>query len=257
MRFWDHDLGPAEPHLLALDLGDLADTVAAVARRGGDERRAADRGRRRGRGCRQRPTRRPCPRPRDLTPRPGRTADIAGAALTPDGAHAHRRDAHRRAAATADSRSSSIDTATGAQTALFDEAEVDFEAPAISHDGARIAYLRSRASSPAGPADVELWIAGHRRLRPAPHRRGMGPLGDRASRSMPMTHRLIATADSDGRGPIYRIPLDGVGARAADARRLHLHPRRGRSHVRATSSRCARSWVAPVAPGADRRATAP
>src|SRR5829696_833131 len=31
VRFWDHDLGPAEPHLLALDLDALEDSIAAVA----------------------------------------------------------------------------------------------------------------------------------------------------------------------------------------------------------------------------------
>src|SRR5688572_24394207 len=30
VRFWDHDLGPDEPHLLAIELGELQDTIAVV-----------------------------------------------------------------------------------------------------------------------------------------------------------------------------------------------------------------------------------
>ena len=76
VRYWDHDLGPGEPHLLAIDLAGLADTLPALAAE--PDAAAADA---------DAPTPYPAtlPRPRDLTPRPGRTADTAGVALTPDG----------------------------------------------------------------------------------------------------------------------------------------------------------------------------
>ena len=82
MRFWDHDLGPAEPHLLALDLAGLADTVAAITAESGE--RAPDTAVEEG-GDAGTPYPATLPRPFDLTPSPGRTADTSGAALTPDG----------------------------------------------------------------------------------------------------------------------------------------------------------------------------
>ncbi len=207
VRFWDHDLGPAEPHLLALDLGALADTIDAVASE--SDERAPDEDVSEG-GEAGEPYPATLPRPLDLTPRPGRSADTAGAALTPDGGILI---VSRRVAETRGGRYAlvAIDVATGEQTTLFDEADVDFEAPVISHDGALVAYLRTERSSPAGPSDLELWVAGvdgsdPRRLAPDWDRwaSGVAFAADDAA--------LIATADSDGRGPVYRIPLDGSGA---------------------------------------------
>ena len=73
----------------------------------------------------------------------------------------------------------------------------------------RIAYLRTPKSSPAGPADVELWIAGIDGADP----RRIAEDWDRWATSFQFDAddaALIATADSDGRGPVYRIPLDGA-----------------------------------------------
>ncbi len=77
VRYWDHDLGPAEPHFLALDLDALRDTVGAVR----DESAADEESEK------DAPTPYPTslPRPVDLTPEPGRSADAAGVAITPDG----------------------------------------------------------------------------------------------------------------------------------------------------------------------------
>jgi dipeptidyl aminopeptidase/acylaminoacyl peptidase len=206
VRFWDHDLGPAEPHLLALDLDGLADTIAAVAEEDGeaddegdaDEENAAA------------PYPATLPRPVDLTPQPGRSADIAGAALTPDGATLI---ASLRVPEGRDARYSlvAIDTATGARTMLFDERSTYFEAPAISHDGALVAYVRSGFGSPEGPADQELWVAGvdgsdPRRLADGWDRWPTGIQFDADDAA------LVVTADQDGRGPIFRIPLDGEPA---------------------------------------------
>ena len=204
VRFWDHDLGPAEPHLLALDLSALADTIAAVIaesdERAPDER--VDEG-----GDAGTPYPATLPRPADLTPRPGRSADISGAALTPDGGILI---AAIRVPETRDGRFAlvSIDVATGDRTTLFDEPDVDFEAPAVSHDGTLVAYLRTERSTPSGPTDLELWIAGVDGSAP----RRVAQDWDRWASSFAFAAddtALIATADSDGRGPVYRIPIDG------------------------------------------------
>ena len=205
VRFWDHDLGPAEPHLLALDLAGLADTVAAVTAESAD--RAADEAVEEG-GDAGTPYPATLPRPFDLTPSPGRTADTAGAALTADG---RTLIAALRIPETRDGRFAlaAIDTTTGERSWLFDETDVDFEAPAISHDGRTFAYLRTEKGSPAAPTDVEIWVAGIDGANP----RRIAADWDRWATSIQFAAddaALIATADSDGRGPIYRIPLDGA-----------------------------------------------
>ena len=74
VRFWDHDLGPAQPHLLALDLDELVDTIAAVVEE--SDEKAPDEAPEEG-GEAGAPYPETLPRPRDLTPRPGRSADHA------------------------------------------------------------------------------------------------------------------------------------------------------------------------------------
>ncbi|MFJ6651565.1 S9 family peptidase [Microbacterium sp. NPDC091313] len=206
VRYWDHDLGPGEPHLLALDLDGLADTVAEAAPAVPDEVDAADAAT---------PYPPSLPRPRDLTPAPGRSADTAGVALTPDGATLV---AALRVPQGNDARWAlvAIDTATGAHHTLFDEPGVYFEMPAVSHDGSRVAYVRSVFATPAAPADQELWVAdidgsGARRLAEG---------WDRWPTSISFAAddtALIVTADDDGRGPVFRVPLDdGAPVRLTD-----------------------------------------
>ncbi|WP_104131711.1 alpha/beta fold hydrolase [Cryobacterium sp. M91] len=200
VRFWDHDLGPAEPHLLALDLADLQDTIAPPAS-ASDTVSEADA---------PAPYPADLPRPRDLTAAPGRTMDTAGQALTPDGSTLI------VALRVAEQRSgryvlASIDVATGTQTTLFDELKVDFEFPAVSLDGRQIAFVRTAVSTPEGPADQELWAADLDGRRP----RRLAAEWDRWPTSLVFdadtesNQALIVTADHDGRGPIFRVPLDG------------------------------------------------
>ncbi|MDW4571871.1 alpha/beta fold hydrolase [Microbacterium sp. M3] len=213
VRFWDHDLGPAEPHLMAIDVDALEDTIAAVVAEAAaaDEVRAdaaasasaeapasaAD----------EKPYPATLPRPRDLTPRPGRSADHAEAALTPDGSRLvasleHREQRAGRRVIVA------IDTASGERATLFDEVGVDYEMPAVSHDGTRIAYLRTVKSTPEAPTDYEVWVAG---IDGSGARR-IAAEWDRWASSLAFDagdEALIATADENGRGPVFRLPLDG------------------------------------------------
>ena len=197
IRHWDHDLGPAEPHLLAIDLTQLPQEEP-----GGDRATAADK--------KDGPAPYPAwlPRPVDLTPKPGRTADIDGAAITPDGrtvvaalqAPEGRGSRHRIV---------SIDVATGTHTVLRDEPGVDHSTPAISPDGASLAYLRAVKPTPEGPTDTEVWVGGIAGGTP----RRLAEGWDRWPSSLEFAAdgaSLIATADHDGRGPVFRIPLDGA-----------------------------------------------
>ena len=253
VRFWDHDLGPAEPHLLAVDLAGLADTVAAVAAESGE--RAPDEAVEEG-GDAGTPYPATLPRPVDLTPRPGRSADTAGAALTPDG---RTLIAALRIPETRDGRFAlaAIDMETTERTWLFDEPDVDFEAPAISHDGRTVAYVRMEKGSPAAPTDVEVWVAGIDGESP----RRLAADWDRWATSLVFAAddaALIATADSDGRGPVYRIPLDGgapVQLTHDDFTYTHVAVDRTSGELVALRS----NWVAashPVRIGADGTVTA-
>jgi len=243
VRYWDHDLGPAQPHLFALDAGELADTIAAavaeeemVDAAAADAEASADD---------VKPYPATLPRPRDLTPRPGRTLDHAEAVLTPDGStlvasvELREQRGGRRAIVT-------IDTATGEQTTLFDEVDVDFERPAVSNDGTTIAYLRTDKSTPAGPTDSEVWVAGidgsgARRIAAEWDRWAMTFVFDIDDEA------LVATADHDGRCPVFRIPLDGSApVRVTDDDFAYTHvavDREGGDLVALRSS-----WVVPPHP---------
>ncbi len=195
VRYWDHDLGPAEPHLLSLDLSNLAESISARATADPD-------------AAAKYPV--DLPRPNDLTPAPGRAGDTAGQALTPDGrtliaslrVQEQRSGRHVLVA---------IDVQTGQRRTLFDEHRVHFQSPVVSRDGSLVAFVRSAFSTPDGPADQEIWVAGIDGTQP----RRLATGWDRWPSSLVFDvddESLIVTADHDGRGPIFRIPLDGGAA---------------------------------------------
>ncbi|GAA4684656.1 S9 family peptidase [Frondihabitans cladoniiphilus] len=224
VRFWDHDLGPDESHLLALDLseGALAETVAKAAghRDNGGGDAGADSVATEKEGDAHPTLYAPdLPRPRDLTPHPGPLfADTAGQALTPDGRTLV------VAAQVPEQRTGrtvlfSIDVATGERTLLVEEPGVDFESPTVSRDGTRLAYLRTPRSTPEAPRDSELWVSaidGTDPVRLAAEwdhwvTSLVFDLGDDA---------LVVTADHEGRGPIFRIPLTDTEVGAGQVERL-------------------------------------
>ena len=89
------------------------------------------------------------------------------------------------------------------RTVLFDDAGVDHEMPALSSDGRTIAWVRTVRSTPAGASQQEVWTAdidgsGARRIATDWDRwpsQLVFEHGDRA---------LLATADQDGRAPVFR-----------------------------------------------------
>ncbi|KGJ72658.1 peptidase S9 [Cryobacterium roopkundense] len=197
VRFWDHDLGPAQPHLFALELSALHDAVPihdTVATDATSPNTAS-------------PYATDLPRPADLTPMPGRSAETGGQSLTPDGRTviASLRVQEQRSGRHV---LVSIDVATGTHTVLLAEDRVDFESPVVSRDGRHVAYVRSVFSTPAGPTDQEIWIAGI----DGSNRRRLAAAWDRWPSSMAFDAddaALIVTADNDGRGPVFRVPVDG------------------------------------------------
>ena len=218
VRYWDQDLGPAEPHLLSLGLSNLQDLIVAEgpavpdadsnSNADADSNSNADAD---SNSNAKKDAAAPypvnLPRPRDLTPAPGRSADTAGQALTPDGRTVI------AALRVQEQRSGryvlvSIDVESGVHTTLFDEERVHFETPAISRDGSHFAFVRAEYSTPDGPADQEIWVAEIDGSNP----RRIAEGWDRWPSSMIFDaddQSLIVTADHDGRGPVFRIPLDG------------------------------------------------
>lgn len=198
VRYWDHDLGPAAPALHTLDLTGFADTIAVLVDQPEDAAQGDDQDA-------VTPYPESLPRPRTLVT--GRGAEDAGTALTPDGKTlvaalrtAQGREGRYRLVA--------IDTASGDRTVLFDEADTYFEHPVISHDGATLAFVRAAMGDPSAPADQELWVAGidgsgARRIADGWDRWPTSIRFDRDDTA------LIVTADQDGRGPIFRVPVDG------------------------------------------------
>ncbi|MDO4136905.1 S9 family peptidase [Clavibacter michiganensis] len=214
VRFWDHDLGPDEPHLFALDIADaLAEEPARPTTADAATALAAEAATEDGGSAAAAPaaTAQPyptsLPRPRDLTPRPGRTLDHAAAALSPDGrtlvvaVGVKERRGHRQALV-------SIDVATGERTTVLDVPGVDLEMPAISPDGALLAYVRTDRATPAAPTQQELWVSA---LDGSDARR-VAASWDRWPSSLRFdadSQALVVTADQGGRGPVFRIGLDG------------------------------------------------
>lgn len=195
IRDWDHDLGPAEPHLLALDLDGVpaeAATAQAAAPAKNDDDATA-------------PYPETLPRPRDLTPQPGLSADHYGVAISPDGATVI---AALQVPVGRSSRSRlvSIDVASGVHTVLADEEGVDFVSPVISPDGSMLAYGRGAKSTPAGPADQEIWVA----KLDGSGAREIAADWDRWAVSTAFSadgSALIVTADHDGRCPVFSIDV--------------------------------------------------
>ncbi|WP_022903597.1 alpha/beta fold hydrolase [Curtobacterium sp. B8] len=196
VRYWDHDLGPDETHVLTLDLAELRERDAAV--------RPAD--------APDYPTH--LPRPADLTPAPARTLDHVDGALTPDGSVLLASVAVQEPRGFR-STLVTVDVRTGTRTVVFDEPDVDHEIPRVSHDGRTIAWVRTPRSTPAGAHEQEIWtaplttdgtvdVAGARRIATD---------WDRWPAELVFEHgdaALLAVADQDGRAPIFRIPLDGA-----------------------------------------------
>lgn len=207
VRHWDTDLGPAEPHLLAIDLRDLAADKTArpdvdkTDAKPADATKTAD----------STPTPYPAslPRPIDLTPHPGRAFEHAEASISPDGRTVVTTESVKEGRGSR-ARIVSIDVATGARSVLIDEPHVDHWGPAFSHDGARLVFGRSAHSTPAGPADEEIWVSaadgsGARRV-PTVWDRWASALTWSAS-----DDAVIALADEDGRARAFTIdPATGV-----------------------------------------------
>jgi dipeptidyl aminopeptidase/acylaminoacyl peptidase len=177
VRYWDHDLGPDQPHLFVSSA-----TTAASA----DERAELAL--------------------TDITPHPGRSLDEASYAVSDDGVFVVAE--WTEAEGTADARTDLvlIDVATGARHTLATDPDHTFGSPAISPDGLTVACIRQRRSSAEEPVDSRLWLV------PIDGSPGHDPVPDLDL--WPDTpcwssdgRTVFFTADERGHGPAFAVDV--------------------------------------------------
>ncbi|MGN8244258.1 alpha/beta fold hydrolase [Cellulomonas soli] len=182
VRYWDHDLGPAQPHLLAADLTEVVahEPVAGA------------------------------PEPRvdltDVTPAPGAALVEQHSDLTPDGRTVVTGWALPQAKGAVRARLEAIDVATGERRVLVDDPEADLWAPAVSPDGTLVAYARETISTPHEAPRVELWVVGI----DGTGARRLGADWDRWPGSivwLPDSTAVLVQADDGGRGPLFHVAV--------------------------------------------------
>jgi len=195
VRYWDHDLGPAELRLFAAS-GAAGGQNGSAGLSGFDGAGAPA-------GL------------RDLTPAPGRALDRQSFCVSADGrtvasgwwAWEGNGDARAELAV--------IDVATGDRRTVLSAPGTDYENPAISPDGRQVACIRSEHHAPDAPGDVTIalcWPGGTTALEPP----AVGPAGERDLLAgfdrrpvelawAPDSLSLYFTADDQGRCPVFRV----------------------------------------------------
>src|SRR6204780_1172348 len=116
VRFWDHDLGPDQLRLFAVEPGEVAETGAEIGRVNGHKAAESS-------GV------------RDLTPEPGRALDDEAFELTPDGTSVLTGWWLWNPAGQSHSDLVTIDVATGKRRVLLSAPEFNFSDPRVSPAG--------------------------------------------------------------------------------------------------------------------------
>jgi dipeptidyl aminopeptidase/acylaminoacyl peptidase len=212
LRFWDHDLGPEQLRLFAVDKA-----VATGAGTESDEAESAW-------------------TLRDLTPDAGRSLAEVATGISRDGTFVvtgwSRVDGHTELA---DSLVR-IDVATGTRTTLASAPGTSFQQFAISPDGASVAVTREDDPTTEAPGSVTLWLLdvagrGDADAAEGVNRRQL-PLDDGLRPTelawSPDGTTLYFAADENGRAPVFALEV-ATGSRRRLARdgafsNLRVHP---------------------------------
>lgn len=201
VRYWDADLGPAQPRLFAVEPGVEKEpgkpaTVDAAA---------------------------PLTL-RNLTPDAGNGLRDAESVVSPDGKRIY--SSFSKPLANADVRSVlvAIDVATGTRTVLLDADDMSYFPGPVSPDNRTLVVLSESHTTPdAAPRillhllDVSGEVPGEAALAPLAHDWDRWP---RPEAWLPDGSALLVTADDDGASPVFRISLPGEAGETGHVTRL-------------------------------------
>jgi dipeptidyl aminopeptidase/acylaminoacyl peptidase len=183
VRFWDHDLGPDQVRLFAVDTDQVP------------QGKAAEFG-----------------RLRDLTPEPGRALDGQDFELTPDGTSLVTGWWQWNPAGESHSELVLIDVASGKRRVLLSVPEFDFSGPRVSPDGRFIACTRETHGTADRPTDITLVVLGFDgSAEPGEPGRDLVPGMDRWPQEPAWSHdsrSLYFAADDRGRRPVFRVDVE-------------------------------------------------
>ena len=156
VRYWDHDLGPDQPRLFAVDPDQVQETEIGWA--GGDKELsvAEEGGEDQGHEGTERAAK--TPRLRDLTPEPGRALDGEAFELTPDGTSVVTGWWQWDPAGESHCELVMIDVASGKRRVLLSVPEFDFSGPRVSPDGRFIVCQRERHATAERPIEETLVV---------------------------------------------------------------------------------------------------
>ncbi|GAA1831224.1 prolyl oligopeptidase family serine peptidase [Pseudonocardia ailaonensis] len=203
VRFWDHDLGPDEPRLVA---GPVDPTAGPW---------------------------------QDLTPAPRRALVDSAADLSPDGRTAVAVWAIDLPHGATRATLVAIDTATAEHRTLLDDPAFDAGTPRISPDGRTVAAIRSRRSTPqsAPRFDIVLLpLTGGEAAVPTGGEAAVPTGGEAAVLAgdwdrwpadlvwTPDSAALVVVADEGGRSPLFRITPEGTVTRLTGDHGAYTNP---------------------------------
>jgi dipeptidyl aminopeptidase/acylaminoacyl peptidase len=213
VRFWDHDLGPDQLRLFAVDPDQVQKTEIGWA--GGDKEPVvaeAAVGESPAAGGPDGAGRAPVSAGlRDLTPEPGRALDGQAFELTPDGTSVVAGWWQWHPAGESYSELVLIDLASGKRRVLLSGPEYDFGSPRVSPDGRYIVCERETRTTAERPMDLTLLLLDTDGADVSGESgRDLLPGLDRWPQEATWSHdsrALYFAADDGGRRPVFRVDL--------------------------------------------------
>ncbi|MCB5273007.1 Dipeptidyl-peptidase 5 [Arthrobacter sp. SO5] len=200
VRYWDADLGPAQPRLFAAEPGEEPEpgkpaTVDAVA---------------------------PL-KLRNLTPDAGNGLRDADSVVSPDGKTIY--SSFSKPLAGADSRSvlAAIDVATGTRSVLLDTEGMSYFPGPVSPDGRMLVVLSESDTTPLSAPEIKLHLLDVSGAAPGAAPTPLAHEWDRwpsPAAWLPDGSALLVTADDDGAAPVFRIGIPGFPGGAGHVTRV-------------------------------------